>query len=227
MKPAAGSSPAQACPTGLSRVAGGSGLQGRPLRISSDSQGAAHTPALRGCGTVSDMRLHLAFGKNGLPIDLPAGLRLPGFGGAFRHPIAGSGRRSRRRTRPSYRILPLIDMARGKSSAAISVCDITRPAPNRQVLPHVLTRLEDAGIPAGRDHYPDRHGATPARHGCRDPRDRGRRDCRPIIAWSTMMPATWPHTATWAARRRARRFTSTIASFPPTCISPWGSSNRT
>jgi nickel-dependent lactate racemase len=41
----------------------------------------------------------------------------------------------------------LIDLARGKSTAAISVCDITRPAPNRQVLPHVLDRLEAAGIP--------------------------------------------------------------------------------
>jgi nickel-dependent lactate racemase len=41
-------------------------------------------------------------------------------------------------------------MARGKSSAAISVCDITRPAPNRVVLPPVLARLERAGIPRDR-----------------------------------------------------------------------------
>ncbi len=38
-------------------------------------------------------------------------------------------------------------MARGKRSAAISVCDITRPAPNREVLPPLLARLEAAGIP--------------------------------------------------------------------------------
>jgi nickel-dependent lactate racemase len=38
-------------------------------------------------------------------------------------------------------------MARGKRTAAISVCDITRPAPNREVLPPVLARLEAAGIP--------------------------------------------------------------------------------
>src|SRR5208282_507354 len=42
---------------------------------------------------------------------------------------------------------PLTEMARGKRSAAISVCDITRPAPNREVLPPVLARLEAAGIP--------------------------------------------------------------------------------
>ncbi len=41
----------------------------------------------------------------------------------------------------------LQDLARGKQSAAISVCDITRPAPNEKVLPPVLRRLEAAGIP--------------------------------------------------------------------------------
>jgi nickel-dependent lactate racemase len=45
---------------------------------------------------------------------------------------------------------PLGDMARGKQSAAISVCDITRPAPNRRTLPPVLRRLETAGIPRER-----------------------------------------------------------------------------
>jgi nickel-dependent lactate racemase len=38
-------------------------------------------------------------------------------------------------------------MARSKRSAAISVCDITRPAPNSKTLPPVLRRLEQAGIP--------------------------------------------------------------------------------
>ena len=41
----------------------------------------------------------------------------------------------------------LLQMATGKRSAAISVCDITRPAPNRVTLPPILRRLEAAGIP--------------------------------------------------------------------------------
>ena len=45
---------------------------------------------------------------------------------------------------------PLRELARGKHSAAISVCDITRPAPNRVVLPPVLRRLEEAGIERAR-----------------------------------------------------------------------------
>ncbi len=42
---------------------------------------------------------------------------------------------------------PLETLARGKRSAAISVCDITRPAPNAIVLPPLLAALERAGVP--------------------------------------------------------------------------------
>ena len=41
----------------------------------------------------------------------------------------------------------LEQLARGKKSAAISVCDITRPAPNKTVLPHVIRALQAGGIP--------------------------------------------------------------------------------
>jgi nickel-dependent lactate racemase len=42
---------------------------------------------------------------------------------------------------------PLVELAAGKRTAAISVCDITRPAPNRVTLPPLLERLHAAGIP--------------------------------------------------------------------------------
>ena len=42
----------------------------------------------------------------------------------------------------------LDELARGQRSAAIAVCDITRPAPNKTVLPHVIAALESGGIPA-------------------------------------------------------------------------------
>ena len=44
----------------------------------------------------------------------------------------------------------LEQLARGKKSAAISVCDITRPAPNKTVLPHVVRALQAGGIPSSR-----------------------------------------------------------------------------
>jgi nickel-dependent lactate racemase len=93
------------------------------------------------------MQVQFAFGKTGLSLALPEGFNyqvlearsaapLPDQTGAIEQaldsPIAGA---------------PLEELARGRKSAAISVCDITRPAPNRLVLPPVLRRLERAGIP--------------------------------------------------------------------------------
>ena len=92
------------------------------------------------------MRIDMAFGKTGLSVELPAGYRyqvlearsgegLPDEGAAIAAALdAPIGRP------------PLAAMARGKRTAAISVCDITRPAPNRRVLPPLLARLEEGGI---------------------------------------------------------------------------------
>jgi nickel-dependent lactate racemase len=43
--------------------------------------------------------------------------------------------------------LPLVELAADKRTAAIAVCDITRPAPNSVTLPPLLARLHQAGIP--------------------------------------------------------------------------------
>jgi nickel-dependent lactate racemase len=87
-----------------------------------------------------------AFGKTGLALELPEGPEYEilqtrsaspledveqSLAMALDHPIG----------RP-----PLREMAVGKKSAAISVCDITRPAPNSLTLPPVLERLEAGGI---------------------------------------------------------------------------------
>ena len=92
------------------------------------------------------MQVHLAFGKTGISANLPPGFRYrvletrsaapladpeDSIGSALDHPIGS---------------LPLAELARGKRTASISVCDITRPAPNRVTLPLVLRRLEQAGI---------------------------------------------------------------------------------
>lgn len=41
---------------------------------------------------------------------------------------------------------PLSELARGRKNACILVCDITRPVPNKIILPPVLKILEEAGI---------------------------------------------------------------------------------
>ena len=93
------------------------------------------------------MKTHFAFGKNGIDVEVPEGFdcqvvrsraaqALNDADGALEaaldHPIHSE---------------PLEKLAAGKRTAAISVCDITRPAPNRITLPPLLKRLHAAGIP--------------------------------------------------------------------------------
>jgi lactate racemase len=93
------------------------------------------------------MRLHLAFGKTGLEVDLPSGFDYRLLEARSATPLPDAAAALEQALDAPIGAPPLIDCARGKMSAAISVCDITRPAPNRQVLPPVLARLEKAGIP--------------------------------------------------------------------------------
>jgi nickel-dependent lactate racemase len=93
------------------------------------------------------MKTHFAFGKNGIDVEVPEGFdcqvvrsraarALNDVTGALEaaldYPIHSE---------------PLVKLAAGKRTAAISVCDITRPAPNRITLPPLLKRLHAAGIP--------------------------------------------------------------------------------
>jgi nickel-dependent lactate racemase len=94
------------------------------------------------------MKSQFYYGKSGIEVTVPGPYRcheitsrkaspLPdeqaAIDQALDHPIAAQ---------------PLVDLARGKKTAAISVCDITRPAPNRRTLPPILKRLHQAGIAA-------------------------------------------------------------------------------
>ncbi len=93
------------------------------------------------------MRVELAFGKSGLTVDLPDGFRYRVLEARSARPLEDAAGALEAALDAPIGLPPLVDLARGKRSAAISVCDITRPAPNRQVLPPVVARLERAGIP--------------------------------------------------------------------------------
>jgi len=93
------------------------------------------------------MRVDFAFGKTGLITELPDGFRYRVLQAQSAKPLAHPNAGIEQALDAPIASPPLEDLARGKSSAAISLCDITRPAPNRQTLPAVLARLERAGIP--------------------------------------------------------------------------------
>lgn len=92
------------------------------------------------------MHTQLAFGKTGLAVELPAGFNYRVLEARSAAPIADWEGALAAALDAPIGCPPLSELARGKKSAAISVCDITRPAPNRKTLPPILRRLEQSGI---------------------------------------------------------------------------------
>jgi nickel-dependent lactate racemase len=93
------------------------------------------------------MRITLDYGRTGLEVELPddrvvgplamrPAAPLPDPVGAVAEALA----------RP-VGCAPLAEVARGRRNACILVCDITRPVPNRLILPPLLRTLEEQGIP--------------------------------------------------------------------------------
>jgi nickel-dependent lactate racemase len=93
------------------------------------------------------MRVELAFGKTGLGVDLPDGFNYRVLEARTAQPLPNQSDAIAAALDAPIGVGALEDLARGRRSAAISVCDITRPAPNRLVLPPLLERLERAGVP--------------------------------------------------------------------------------
>jgi nickel-dependent lactate racemase len=93
------------------------------------------------------MIIDLAFGRAGLTVDLPGRFRYRTLEAHSAAPLTDPENELMLALETPIGSPGLRELARGKRSAAISVCDITRPAPNRQTLPPVLACLEQAGIP--------------------------------------------------------------------------------
>ncbi|MFP5228027.1 MAG: nickel-dependent lactate racemase [Acidobacteriota bacterium] len=93
------------------------------------------------------METIFAFGKEGLRVTLPEGPRYRLILSRSSGPVANPVEAIESALDAPIGRLPLVELARGRKSAAISVCDITRPAPNRTTLPPLLERLHRAGIP--------------------------------------------------------------------------------
>jgi nickel-dependent lactate racemase len=94
-----------------------------------------------------DHAIRIAYGRGHLPLRLPSGARptvirkavlpklpdaLAAIARAFAEPTAGR---------------PLAELARGRKSACILICDITRPVPNHLFLRPMIQSLAASGIP--------------------------------------------------------------------------------
>lgn len=94
------------------------------------------------------MRIELRYGRGELAVELPEDvdvtlIRKPAMpvmkdpAAAVRAALAA----------PVGAVKPLGELARGKRSACILVCDITRPVPNGTLLPPIVETLRAAGVP--------------------------------------------------------------------------------
>ena len=92
------------------------------------------------------MQIDFAFGKQGLRLNLPSGFEYRILEPRSAKPLADPDAAIEQALDYPHAGPPLAEAARGKRSAAISVCDITRPVPNCVTLPHLLRRLEQGGI---------------------------------------------------------------------------------
>lgn len=104
----------------------------------------------RGLWYGADMRVPFAFGKTGLEAELPPGPAWQVLKPRYAAPLENEVAAIEQALDAPVAGPPLEELARGRRSAAIAVCDITRPAPNRLTLPPILKRLERAGIPRER-----------------------------------------------------------------------------
>jgi nickel-dependent lactate racemase len=92
-------------------------------------------------------KIELAFGKSGLEIELPEGFRYHLLEARWAAPLSEPTAEIGAALDSPIASPAIEELARNKRSAAISVCDITRPVPNRLLLPPLISRLESAGIP--------------------------------------------------------------------------------
>ena len=94
------------------------------------------------------MRLDFAFGKTGLALDFPTGFQYLTLEARSATPLSDPTTALGQALDSPIGCPPLVELARGASTVAISVCDITRPAPNRLTLPPLLERLASLGLSA-------------------------------------------------------------------------------
>ena len=94
------------------------------------------------------MRVELNFGRGTLPVDFPEGLELAVIRKPAMPVLSDPVAAVRSALARPVGARPLIEEARGKKTACILICDITRPVPNALLLQPIIRELLSAGMPA-------------------------------------------------------------------------------
>src|SRR5947207_13493324 len=92
------------------------------------------------------MRIKLDYGRTGMEVDLPEDRVVGPLAIRDAVPLADPEAAIAGALANAIGSRPLAEVARGRRNACILVCDITRPVPNRLILPPLLRTLEEQGI---------------------------------------------------------------------------------
>ncbi len=93
------------------------------------------------------MRVRLEYGRTGLEVELPDNRVTRTLAYKQAPPLPDPQGELLRCLAVPTGTPPLAELARGRKSACILICDITRPVPNELILSPLLATLESAGIP--------------------------------------------------------------------------------
>lgn len=96
------------------------------------------------------MRVHLAYGRTGLDVELPDRNTIKVLNYQPAEPLADPQKAVWDALERPTGTPPLAELARGRRSACVAICDITRPVPNAFLLPPILETLQRSGIPRDR-----------------------------------------------------------------------------
>ena len=154
------------------------------------------------------MRIALDYGKTGLQVDIPDRNLVGPLNMRPVEPLTDPENALRTALEKPIGSAPLAELARGKKSACILICDITRPVPNAFLLPPIPADSGAAGHPARENPDPDRHRA--ASPECGDelvelvgpeiaselPRRKSSRQTWPSTRFSATRPAECPRGST-------------------------------
>lgn len=93
------------------------------------------------------MRIKMDYGKTGLMVDLPNEKVIGPLEIKNAIPLANQSQAISDALANPIGSKPLSEIAKGKKTACILICDITRPVPNKVILPQILKTIEEAGVP--------------------------------------------------------------------------------
>ena len=94
------------------------------------------------------MKVTLDYGKTGLDVTLPEDRLIgPPLTIQPAAPLPDASAALEAALKNPIGAKPLSELARGKKTACIAICDITRPVPNKLILPALVKTLEAAGVP--------------------------------------------------------------------------------